>query len=211
MLCLAIQLTAHAHLMAVDRATLNFRDGGAFMVLSLPPTSFAGINLDDDGDGFISNSEFLNHQGQLQQAISQKVQLSDDQGPLSLEGIFVSFESSHDPSSEQPSIIALGKFALRSGLTPTHWSIGLWGLQSKSNAIEAKVTSQGLDGVVLKNQSLTFKPSKRTHRLFPSFVQQAVEFAWIIGVMIFLMTCLLLLQKAKVHSDQSTAAVKSLY
>ncbi len=191
--------------MAVDRATLNLRDGGAFMVLSLPPTSFAGINLDDDGDGFISNSEFFNHQGQLQLAISQKVQLSDDQGPLILEGIFVSFEPSHDRSSEQPSIIALGKYALRPGLTPTHWSIGLWGLQSKSNVIEAKVTTQGRDGVVLKNQNLTFKPSKPTHRLFPTFFQKAVDFAWIFCLMIFLMMCLLLFQRTKVHADQSTA------
>ena len=67
---IGMQITAHAHLMAVDRATLNFRDDGAFMVLSLTPSSFEGIQLDDDGDGVISLAEFLNHQTQLQQAIA---------------------------------------------------------------------------------------------------------------------------------------------
>jgi hypothetical protein len=39
------QMPAHAHLMAVDRATLNFRDDGAFMALSLPPSSFRTQSL----------------------------------------------------------------------------------------------------------------------------------------------------------------------
>lgn len=201
-----LALTAQAHLMAVDRATLNFRQDAAFMVLSLGPSSFVEIQLDDDGDGVISSAEFLNHQVQLQQVIAQKVQLKDDKGPIPLEGVFVSLEPSHDPSSAQPSIIVLGKYALRSGLKPTHWSIGLWPTESKGNPIEATLTSQSSEGVVLQNQSLTFTPSKNTHRLFPSLFHKVFDFAWLFCVLIFLISCVFLILRAKGRSVESTMA-----
>jgi len=184
-----MQIPAQAHLMAVDRATLNLRDDGAFMALSLPPSSFAGIQFDDDGDGVISHTEFVNHQKQLHQAISQNVQLMDDKGPLLLEGLFVSFEPAHTSGTEQPAIVALGKFTMRPELMPTRWSIELWALQSLSNPIEAKVTSQAADGSVLKQQSLIFTPSKSSQRLFPSQAYEIGNFGWISAAVLFVLAC----------------------
>ena len=198
---IGMQITAHAHLMAVDRATLNFRDDGAFMVLSLTPSSFEGIQLDDDGDGVISLAEFLNHQNQLQQAIAQNVQLIDAKGPLLLEGLFVSFEPAHAPNLEQPSIIALGKFVTRPGSVPTRWSIGLWPLQSKSNPIEAKVTSQAPDGTVIKQESLVFTSSKSSQKLF-SHQSDPNEDVVLMGVfMLFLVACALFFQSHRARNQ----------
>ena len=60
---------AQAHLMAVQRATLNITQDGAYMVLSLPSDAFSGLAMDDDGDGKLSIAELRAHQAQLEQAV----------------------------------------------------------------------------------------------------------------------------------------------
>jgi len=167
LIVLCTQTAVNAPVMSLDRATLNFRDGAAYMVLSLAPSSFGGIKFDDDGDGAISFVEFQAHQMQVQQAFVQNVQLNDEKGPLVLEGLFVNFEPAHFPGLEQPSILVLGKFAMRQGLMPTDWFIGLWAHEVKNNyAITATVTSQAKDGTVLEQESLVFTPSENSQKLF---------------------------------------------
>jgi hypothetical protein len=167
LIVLCTQTALNAHVMSLDRATLNFRDGAAYMVLSLAPSSFGGIKFDDDGDGAISFAEFQAHQMQVQQAFVQHVQLNDEKGPLVLEGLFVNFEPAHSPWLEQPSILVLGKFAMRQGLMPTDWSIGLWAHELKNNnAVTATVTSQAKDGTVLEHENLVFTPSENSQKLF---------------------------------------------
>jgi hypothetical protein len=167
LIVLCTQTAVDAHVMSLDRATLNFRDGAAYMVLSLAPSSFGGIKFDDDGDGAISFVEFQAHQMQVQQAFVQNVQLNDEKGPLVLEGLFVNFEPAHSPGLEQPSILVLGKFAMRQGLMPTDWFIGLWAHEVKNNyAITATVTSQAKDGTVLEQESFVFRHSENSQKLF---------------------------------------------
>lgn len=167
LIVLCTQTAVNAHVMSLDRATLNFRDGAAYMVLSLAPSSFGGIKFDDDGDGAISFAEFQAHQMQVQQAFVQHVQLNDEKGPLVLEGLFINFELAHFPGLEQPSILVLGKFAMRQGLMPTDWSIGLWAYKVKNNnAVTTTVTSQAKDGTVLEQESLVFTPSENSQKLF---------------------------------------------
>ena len=153
--------------MSLDRATLNFRDGAAYMVLSLAPSSFGGIKFDDNDNGAISFAEFQAHQMQVQQAFVQHVKLNDEKGPLVLGGLFVNFEPAPPPWLEQPSILVLGKFAMRQGLMPTDWSIGLWAHEVKNNnAVTASVTFQAKDGTVLEQESLVFTPSENSQKLF---------------------------------------------
>ena len=167
LIVLCTQTAVNAHVMSLDRATLNFRDGAAYMVLSLAPSSFGGIKFDDDGDGAISFVEFQAHQMQVQQAFVNNVQLNDVKGPLVLEGLFVNFEPAHAPWLEQPSILVLGKFAMRQGLMPTDWFIGLWAHEIKNNyAVTATVTSQAKDGTVLEQERLVFTPSENSQKLF---------------------------------------------
>ena len=157
---------AHAHVMSPDRATLNFRDGSAYMVLSLAPSAYEDIKFDDNEDGVISFDEFQMRQLQVHQLVLQRVQLKDEKGALPLEGVFVHFEAPHLAGLEPPSIIVLGKFAMREGLTPTEWSIGLWGLKVKNNDIKATVTAQASDGSVIAQQSLVFTPFENSQKLF---------------------------------------------
>ena len=83
-----------------------------------------------------------------------------------MEGVFVHFEAPHLAGLEPPSIIVLGKFAMREGLIPTEWSIGLWGLKVKNNDIKATVTAQASDGSVIAQQSLVFTPFENSQKLF---------------------------------------------
>ena len=167
LIVLCTQTAVNAHVMSLDRATLNFRDGAAYMVLSLAPSSFGGIKFDDNDNGAISFAEFQAHQMQVQQAFVQHVQLNDEKGPLVLGGLFVNFEPAHPPWLEQPSILVLGKFAMRQGLMPTDWSIGLWAHEVKNNkAVTASVTFQAKDGTVLEQESLVFTPSENSQKLF---------------------------------------------
>lgn len=167
LIVLCTQTAVNAHVMSLDRATLNFRDGAAYMVLSLAPSSFGGIKFDDNDNGAISFAEFQAHQMQVQQAFVQHVKLNDEKGPLVLGGLFVNFEPAHPPWLEQPSILVLGKFAMRQGLMPTDWSIGLWAHEVKNNnAVTASVIFQAKDGTVLEQESLVFTPSENSQKLF---------------------------------------------
>ncbi|MGK0269760.1 MAG: hypothetical protein ACI88H_000392 [Cocleimonas sp.] len=56
LLIAAIVPQASAHLMVAQHGTLNFKGSGAFIVLSVPISAFTNIN--DDGDGKLSSSEF---------------------------------------------------------------------------------------------------------------------------------------------------------
>lgn len=193
LIVLCTQTAVNAHVMSLDRATLNFRDGAAYMVLSLAPSSFGGIKFDDNDNGAISFAEFQAHQMQVQQAFVQHVQLNDEKGPLVLGGLFVNFEPAHPPWLEQPSILVLGKFAMRQGLMPTDWSIGLWAHELKNNnAVTATVTSQAKDGTVLEQESLVFTPSENSQKLFKkdnhvtvSYIQFGILLFFLIPILWF--------------------------
>lgn len=185
LLAMAFVSAANAHVMSIDRATLNLRDGGAYMVLSLVPSAFADIKFDDNEDGVISLTEFQAHQLQVQQALAQKVQLKDEKGPLVLEGLFVNFEPAHSPGLAQESIVVLAKFALRQGMMPTDWSIGLWAQPFKNNDLKANVTSQATDGSVLEQQSLVFTPTDHSQKLFNKGTYSKT-FGFVIGILLVL-------------------------
>ena len=193
LIVLCTQTAVNAHVMSLDRATLNFRDGAAYMVLSLAPSSFGGIKFDDNDNGAISFAEFQAHQMQVQQAFVQHVKLNDEKGPLVLGGLFVNFEPAHPPWLEQPSILVLGKFAMRQGLMPTDWSIGLWAHEVKNNnAVTATVTSQAKDGTVLEQESLVFTPSENSQKLFKkdnhvtvSYIQFGILLFFLIPILWF--------------------------
>lgn len=107
-----LPLQASAHLMMPQRGTLNFVDGGAYMVLSLPVTAFP--YTDEKGDHLISQQAFGKYQQRMAKDIEAYVQLLDDQGPLQLEGTFLNFTPpDNDPSGSVSQIVVLGRFNLR--------------------------------------------------------------------------------------------------
>ena len=189
---------SEAHVMSPDRATLNFRGDAAYMVLSLRLTSFEGIKFDQNNDGVISFDEFQTHQVLVQKLVAQRVQLEDEKGALTLEGVFVHFEAPHSAGLDQPSIIVLGKFAMRDGLVPTEWTIDLWALKEKGNDIEATVTTQAADGSVSARQSLVFTPAENSRKLFKKDSYANTGFMLLGISFVFLIVFLWLFRRKKV-------------
>jgi hypothetical protein len=127
-LAVLISASAHAHLMVAQHGTLNFVDEGAFMVLSVPMSSFEGI--DDDNDGEVSMIEFNNHRAAIVKSIGQDVTLSNKAGNLSLEGILLSPVVPHDTSDRSISqLTVMGRFVLADAHGAFRFQVGLFGEQ----------------------------------------------------------------------------------
>ena len=163
--------------MAVQRATLNITQDGAYMVLSLPSSAFSGLEMDDDGDGKLSIAELRLHQAQLEQAVRTSVQVSDAQGALPLEALLLNFDIAHGSPEQALAVIALGKYSLRAQTPPLRWDIGLWGQAPQGSKIEATVTRSGKPGAPLERQVIYFSREHATHALFPSAAQVLTDYA----------------------------------
>lgn len=103
--------SAQAHLMVAQRGTLNIVGNGAYMVMSLPVSAFAGI--DDDGDGRLSLAEGNAHLRDIEAQVRSGVQLIGAAGPLPLEGLLVNLSPADDaPGAPASQIVVVGRFAL---------------------------------------------------------------------------------------------------
>jgi len=167
LLGLSANTDVHSHVMALDHASLNLRDDGGYMAVSLSPQGLADLVLDDDGDGTISITELKAHQRQIQDALTQRIQLRDAQGVLPLQAIFVQFDAHPGLEKQHANVTAIGKFSLRPGLMPTDWSMALWPAGSAAHVLRATVTHQASDGVNLQKQSMVFSAARPSQRLFP--------------------------------------------
>ena len=138
-LSLCIAPWAHAHLMVAQHGTLNIVDDGAFMVLSIPITSFKDV--DDDKDGKVSMLEFNNHRASIIKTIRKNVRLSDGNGNRPLQGIMLSPVVSHDAPKATPSqLTVMGKFVLDGGHSALRFHVGLYGTQSTEQSLEITAT-----------------------------------------------------------------------
>ena len=125
-LTLCVAQLAHAHLMVAQHGTLNIVDDGAFMVLSLPISAFAGI--DDDNDGKVSMVEFNRHRSVIVESVTQNVTLSDSHGEVHLQDIMLSPVASNDMAVEPLSqLVILGRFPLNEPFSALRFHVGLYG------------------------------------------------------------------------------------
>ena len=74
---LSVMPQALAHLMVAQHGTLNFVGQSAFMVLSLPISAFK--NIDDDGNGAISLTEFNLHRKAIEKSVREQISLQPAQ------------------------------------------------------------------------------------------------------------------------------------
>ncbi len=162
-----------AHLMVAQHGTLNFKNDGAFMVLSLPVSAFEGI--DDDGDGKMSSKEFSKHKPAIVIAVKNKVKLSDKEGTRPLQGLLLSpvvaHDTPHDASkaaSEQ--LIIMGRFALNKsksenseGLT---FKLGLYGKKTDEKSMTITATRPPNAKQKTQKYKAVLTPRQSESRLF---------------------------------------------
>ena len=125
--------------MATQHGTLNIVDDGAFMVLSLPMSTFE--NVDDDNDGKVSMVEFNHHRVAIVESVRKYVTLSDKAGNLSLEGIMLSPVVSHNSLNEPIShLTVMGRFTLDDLNNALRFQVDLFGTQSDEQLVEITAT-----------------------------------------------------------------------
>ena len=154
-LCVALLAwpAAQAHLMVAQRGTLNLVNDGAFVVLSLPVSAFAGA--DDDGNGLLSAAELQAHASDIQRQVVQGVRLWSDTGERPLQGLMLQLSPDERlPADSARQLVAMGRFALNGQTQNLRLRLDLYGTGADERA-QHIVVSQG----------------ERAHRLVLSPVQ----------------------------------------
>ena len=132
---------AQAHLMKAQHGTLNIFEDGIYMVLSLPVSAFDDI--DENNDGRLSMVEFNNQRSTIIEAIKNEITLSNSKNNISLEGIMLSPELSHDSSDASISqLVVLGKFNVHQPIQPLTYTNNLYGQRVNEQIITITVTRQ---------------------------------------------------------------------
>lgn len=159
----------NAHLISPQRGTLNFVNGGGYMMLSLPVSAFP--YADDDGDHLLSQAEYLAHKNQMAKDIEANVQLLDAKGALNLEGTFLNFTPPDNaPDAPAAQIIVLGRFNPRNpgDISNLRWRIGLFGVNADEKNFQVTVARTSPITGEKERQALSFNPQIAERSLFPS-------------------------------------------
>jgi hypothetical protein len=127
-------LPAQAHLMEAQQGTLNIIDDEAFMVLSLPISTFEDI--DDNKNGAVSMVEFNDHRSTIIGFVKTRITLSDNEGNIPLEGVMLS------PEVFISQLVVLGRFALVETNRPLRFHNGLYGQQEAEQVVKITATRQ---------------------------------------------------------------------
>jgi hypothetical protein len=153
--------STRAHLMVEQHGTVNFANGGAFLVLSVPVSAFEGV--DDDEDGAVSAEELSRHTAEVEQQLHDGVQLLDASGEsLPLQGLLLSLvPPDHAPSAPARQLIALGRFPVDDAMSSLSLRIALQGDEPEEQRISVTATRKG------RSQKMVFTPGHEFHTIFP--------------------------------------------
>ena len=159
-ICMMTAVTSvRAHLMVEQHGTVNFANGGAFLVLSIPVSAFDGV--DDDA---LSARELGQHTAEVEQQLYDCVQLLGGTGePLPLQGLLMSLvPPDHAPSAPARHLIAFGRFPVTDAMTSLGLRIALQGETPEEKNISITATRDG------SSQEVVFTPDRQYHSIFPA-------------------------------------------
>ncbi|MGL4610158.1 MAG: HupE/UreJ family protein [Trueperaceae bacterium] len=167
---LALWPTVSAHLMVAQKGTLNLSGNGAYLVVSVPTSALTDV--DDDGDGLLSEAELSLHVSSITQQLQTGLQLSDADGPRALEGIRLTL-SPKDSEEGQPAdqLIVLGRYALADANKPLTFRTDLWGTSASEQSLSLTITKDLED-----EQLLMLTPQHPQARLYESVFMVFVSF-----------------------------------
>ena len=130
-------------MMVAQHGTLNVKDNGVYMMLSLPVSAFE--NVDDDGDGKLSSEEFRKYKPNIISSVNSKVSLSNEEGKRTLQGLLIIPVEPHEPANAPADqIVIMGRFYLDKSKTENNnnliFNINLFGRSTneKTYTISAK-------------------------------------------------------------------------
>lgn len=157
---LTVSTPSLAHLMEDQHGTLNFVNGGAFLVLSIPVSAFAGVDKNDDGE--LSAVELSQSITRIETQILDGVRLIDNGEALPLQGLMISISPpDHDRSGESTHLVALGRFPADTDKKALALEISLAGESLDERRFKLTARRDG------ESQELEFVPGLNRHALFP--------------------------------------------
>ncbi len=172
-MCAVIVPHASAHLMVAQHGSLNFKDDGIFMVLSLPVSAFENSDqgFDVDKDGMMSAEEFAKHKSLIFSAVKNKITLSDKTGLRPLQGLLITPVISHDiGKSHSEQLVIMGRFALdktkmenSKGLI---FHIGLFGKKPDEKEFTITASSKPITNVETKRHKIVLTQKHSENQLF---------------------------------------------
>jgi len=152
---------SYAHMMVAQHGTLNVIDDGVFMVLSLPVSSFAGV--DDDQDGKLSEAEFTLHRSVIAKLVNENVILKDSTGKLTLQGMMLSLVTSHhSPKQPASQLVVMGRYALVDPSSLLQYQVDLFGNKAAEQSLDITATRK-MDN---KKQTLKLSPNNNQMMFF---------------------------------------------
>lgn len=161
---------AQAHLMVAQRGTLNLVGDGAFMVLSLPVSAFAGV--DDDHDGQWSPAELNAHAASVEAQVQRGAQLLDGGRALPLQGVMLQLSpADHAAQGASNQVVVLGRYALGAQRSALQLRLSLFGTRADERAQQITV-SRGDQA-----QRLLLTPERHQGELLPSAWATVVDHA----------------------------------
>lgn len=138
---------AHAHLMVAQRGTINFKEKGAWFVVSVPVSALVGV--DDDGDGRLALTELAAHNGAIESQVAAGLELHDDGGVRAIEGLLINPSPSHGaPDEPVEHVVAMGRFAPAPARGPLRFKTTLFGRGVSEQILTLKLTRGGDSDVV---------------------------------------------------------------
>lgn len=143
-LLLAGLAPAQAHLMVAQQGTLNFSGDGAYLLLSLPVSALAQV--DDNGDGLLSQDELRAHSPRIAQQVQAQVQLMDGKRPLDLQSLMFNLAPPDEsPTAPANQLVVMGRYALPPDLPEARYAaltfrLGLWGRAPAEQAHDLRFT-----------------------------------------------------------------------
>ncbi|MGB5247485.1 MAG: hypothetical protein WBN34_13120 [Woeseia sp.] len=141
-------IPVQAHLMVEQQGTINFKNGGAFLVLSVPVSAFA--DADEDSDGALSESELARNAEKIKQHLQSNVRLLDDAGEaLPLQGLMLSLAHPDDAHAAPAKyVVALGRFLVEEEDAALEFEMALKGAEHEQQHFRITTTRQGVSRVL---------------------------------------------------------------
>ncbi len=166
--------SAQAHLMVAQQGTLNMLGDGAFIVLSLPVSAFAGA--DDDADGMLSIDELQAHQASIFSTVHRGLSVSDETGARPLQGLMVNLASPDEsPTAPSAQLVVLGRFALATSGKKLRLRVDIFGTAQGEQTYQIKaIKSSETHWLVLtpeRSERTLFAPAEE---VFFDFIQLGV-------------------------------------
>jgi len=165
MLCSFIfaSFAVQAHLMKAQHGTLNFKDNGVYMVLSIPATAFNEI--DTDKDNLLSMHEFSENRAVMISIIEQNISLTSDNRTIPLQGILLSPVTPHDaPNEPAARVVVMGKFLLSESDGELQFGVELFNQEDHNGSLTITASRKS------ENQKQVFELSRESNRAKLSFI-----------------------------------------